>query len=617
MPPSTTGRASTPFARRMLAAIAARGPEPQIVTTGWSDGRSGQQRRIRRYGTFGSPGCSPRPARPSPARRSRSPRLRGARRARRSSRKGSLGTVAEHVSGDLTERDRPEPGDRASGFGLVRREHGHGRVGVEREACLRREARSAHGDVDRSRPVTGEVRLDGADVQELRAFGGTGSSGGTGSASRNGPWLSYTMRARFGGFGAEPLADSATKASSTSIVAIGLKRRSNPIVVDPGSSSPCRRASRQRVPGTPRRRRAARAAAGASGRGSSAPAAASTARSGRAASPTKSESPVSTSHGSSARVVSTTARQQCSGPVPRRVDRLDPYLPPPSSPPSTSGSCGYVDLGSGVDAHRHAVLEREPAVPEDVIGMRMGLERPYDSHHEPLGLPEDALDRERRIDQTASLASSQPTMYDAQPRSLFTSCERSTAPDASTDAAIQVEVSASQTSQHDEAPTRTARPTAPATNARPSRCSGSSCGGRRDDGQPRRPAHHGVVVVALAGWKTSVLAGSRAVTRSGNATMSSASIVPPLQRAVVPLRDRLQPSGAGAEASDTGRGHELERGRRARRALVRRLEGEPVGSPSSTKGGAIVTCPIAAEAAARPTTTATTSGGARRGRRHE
>ena len=56
IPPSTTGRASYPFARRMLAAIAARGPEPQIVTTGRSSGRSGQQRRMSRYGTWRLPG---------------------------------------------------------------------------------------------------------------------------------------------------------------------------------------------------------------------------------------------------------------------------------------------------------------------------------------------------------------------------------------------------------------------------------------------------------------------------------------------------------------------------------------------------------------------------------
>ncbi len=45
----------------------------------------------------------------------------------------------------------------------------------------------------------------------------------------------------------------------------------------------------------------------------SAPSRDSTARSGRAASPTKSESPVSTSHGSPPRVVSTIAKAQCSG----------------------------------------------------------------------------------------------------------------------------------------------------------------------------------------------------------------------------------------------------------------------------------------------------------------
>ena len=39
-----------------LAAIAALGPPPQIVTIGRSDGRSGQQRPMSRYGILRLPG---------------------------------------------------------------------------------------------------------------------------------------------------------------------------------------------------------------------------------------------------------------------------------------------------------------------------------------------------------------------------------------------------------------------------------------------------------------------------------------------------------------------------------------------------------------------------------
>ena len=35
-------------------------------------------------------------------------------------------------------------------------------------------------------------------------------------------------------------------------------------------------------------------------------------------------------------------------------------------------------LGGGVDRDRHAVLEREPAVPGEVVGVRVGLDDPDD-----------------------------------------------------------------------------------------------------------------------------------------------------------------------------------------------------------------------------------------------
>ena len=44
------------------------------------------------------------------------------------------------------------------------------------------------------------------------------------------------------------------------------------------------------------------------------------------------------------------------------------------------------------------VLEREPAVARDVVGVRVRLERPHDAHLEPFGLGEDLLDRVGRVD---------------------------------------------------------------------------------------------------------------------------------------------------------------------------------------------------------------------------
>ncbi len=51
-----------------------------------------------------------------------------------------------------------------------------------------------------------------------------------------------------------------------------------------------------------------------------------------------------------------------------------------------------------MDAHRDAVIEGEPPVTRDVVGVRVGLEHADDAHLPPLRLGEQRLDRIRRID---------------------------------------------------------------------------------------------------------------------------------------------------------------------------------------------------------------------------
>ena len=58
-----------------------------------------------------------------------------------------------------------------------------------------------------------------------------------------------------------------------------------------------------------------------------------------------------------------------------------------------------VDLGQWMDADRDAVLEGEPAVPRDVVGVRVRLDRPDDPEPPALSLLEQWLDREGRIDE--------------------------------------------------------------------------------------------------------------------------------------------------------------------------------------------------------------------------
>ena len=58
-----------------------------------------------------------------------------------------------------------------------------------------------------------------------------------------------------------------------------------------------------------------------------------------------------------------------------------------------------VDAGVGVDADRDAVFEREPAVPGDVVGMRVRLDRADDRDALPFGFGEQRLDHIRRVDE--------------------------------------------------------------------------------------------------------------------------------------------------------------------------------------------------------------------------
>ena len=54
-------------------------------------------------------------------------------------------------------------------------------------------------------------------------------------------------------------------------------------------------------------------------------------------------------------------------------------------------------LGRGVDAHRDAVLERQPAVAGEVVCMGVRLDRSHDANAAMLRLDEVLLDREGRI----------------------------------------------------------------------------------------------------------------------------------------------------------------------------------------------------------------------------
>ena len=169
----------------------------------------------------------------------------------------------------------------------------------------------------------------------------------SGRRARCGPRLRLTIRAMFGGLGAPVAAASATNSSSSWSWSAWLKRRSKPIVDDAFELMPFPQSEPATWPGKTSTPSGSSSSRRSEWKSPSAPSFAPTARSGRAASPTKSESPVRTSHGSSARERSATARQVCSGRWPgvwmaRRTTR-----PTSSSRPSASASAAYSTSAAG------------------------------------------------------------------------------------------------------------------------------------------------------------------------------------------------------------------------------------------------------------------------------
>ena len=114
-------------------------------------------------------------------------------------------------------------------------------------------------------------------------------------------------------------------------------------------------------------------------RGRASPRSASDARSGRAASPMSSESPVITSHGSSPRERSSDGEAAVLGPVPGRVEDADHDLAERDLLAVRERLERVLRLGGGMDGDGDAVLEREPPVPGDVVGVRVRLEDARDA----------------------------------------------------------------------------------------------------------------------------------------------------------------------------------------------------------------------------------------------
>ena len=201
----------------------------------------------------------------------------------------------------------------------------------------------------------------------------------------------------FGGFGADTDADSAMNSLACSIWSAGLKRRSKPIVDDAFELIALPQSEPATWPGKTSTPSGSSSSRCRERKRPSAPSFGPTARSGRAASPTKSESPVRTSQ-VPRRASGRSRARTCAPAGGRAAIARRTTSPSSSSAPSASGVVLVLRLGRRVDRDRDAVLEREPAVAGEVVGVRVRLDRPHDLDPRRAASREERLDRVGRVD---------------------------------------------------------------------------------------------------------------------------------------------------------------------------------------------------------------------------
>ena len=129
-----------------------------------------------------------------------------------------------------------------------------------------------------------------------------------------------------------------------------------------------------------------------------APSSRSTARSGRAMSPTNSESPVSTAHGSGPRAVSVSTNAVCSGRCPGVCSARTRSAPSAQLPAVVERLVRVVRARLAVDVDDRAGRGGEAAVAGHVVGVGVRLEHVLDRHAEIAREPQVLVDVEPRID---------------------------------------------------------------------------------------------------------------------------------------------------------------------------------------------------------------------------
>ena len=128
-----------------------------------------------------------------------------------------------------------------------------------------------------------------------------------------------------------------------------------------------------------------------------APSSRSTARSGRAMSPTNSESPVKTAHGSGPRAVSVSTNAVCSGRCPGVCSARTVNAPSDELPAVVERLVRVLGARLAVDVDDGAGRGGEAAVAGHVVGVGVGLEHVLDRHAEVAREPQVLVDVEPRV----------------------------------------------------------------------------------------------------------------------------------------------------------------------------------------------------------------------------
>ncbi len=289
------------------------------------------------------------------------------------------------------------------------------------------------------------------------------------------------------------------------------------------------------------------------------------------------------------------------GPVAGGVDDAQADGPDPDLLSVAHRVVRIVDARFGVHADGDPVLECEPTVSGDVVGVCVRLDRPDDPHPAPLGLLQDRLDRERRVD-------------DCRDRGVFVTHEITRTaqivvqelvedhdPTVAPGPAIDLEVNFGAEGARRRGCRRSRWfPTQAAMTALQRCCFGAAAPVAGSTLRSDSPADRSAVVVRLDRGERVGPGADPRHDAHGNDIVVPSSMRPPDHVTVDPSPLACQPAGAIADTT------EIPGGAVTRTATVvwgGRSFGATnvisVSTPSSTNGGAAITCARAATGRAR------------------